>query len=210
MSADNSNMAMGGGGEMTLDEARAAMGAAVLRRDAKKIAELKAVIARLAPTGGAPKGKGKSTAERRAEEEARKRAEEEAVLAAKAEEGAVIRERLAQIAEEERVAREAKHKSDKEAKEAKKKRKEEHERKMERYWRTHADPYQQMMDERRGYYEDGLAIAKEENLGAQLAVRAAAAQGLRGDDARAFVKQHGSYYGVAVTLNCAYDPVTGL
>ncbi len=157
-----------------------------------------------------PKAKGKSAAERRAEEEARKRAEEEAVLAAKAEEGAAIREHLAKIAEEERVAREAKHKADKEAKKAVEKRKEEIERAKERYWRTHADPYQQMMDERRGYYEDGVAIAAEENLGAQLAVRAAAAQGLRGDDARAFVKQHGANYGVAVTLNCAYCPVTGL
>ncbi len=208
--ADNANMAAGGGGgEMTLEEARVALGAAVVRRDTKKMAELKAVIARLSPSTST-KAKGKSAAERRAEEEARKRAEDEAVLAAKAEEGAVIRERLAKIAEEERVAREAKHKADKEAKKAAEKRKEEHERKMERYFRTRADPYQQMMDERRGYYEDGVAMAKEKNLGAQLAVRAAAAQGLRGDDARAFVKQHGSYYGVAVTLNCAYDPVTGL
>jgi hypothetical protein len=64
---------------MTLNQARTAMMNAVGRRNTKKIAELKAIIDRLAPPASknTRRGKGKSAAERRANEEARKRAEAE-------------------------------------------------------------------------------------------------------------------------------------
>jgi hypothetical protein len=229
--ADNANMAAGGGGgEMTLDEARAALLVAAQRGEKKKMEELKALIARLAPPSvGKAKGKGKSTAERRAEEEARKRVEAEketrvmAVLEAVEEAEEVLEvegleEAAAEVIEAGKsgmveetkaalkrlrelrgaaasAANVAALKAAKEAKEAEKKRKEECKHKLARYMRNRMDEYELMMDERRHAYAQ-LRWEEDENTNLHQNMAIAAAKiGLKGDEAKAFVKLGVSFDG---------------